>query len=186
MRRSLHPANKFTYFEIEWSHKKGWIADAKQVVQNVYAQYEEAAAEVDIAEPMQEDNEVTTDSDTARDPIQEARKRRQRLAATSASTTRGRKRPKLTSELDEFMARSNKADLGVEDPLDWWVRHASDYPVLSKMAFDLLSCPAMSSECERVFSQTKKVITDERNRLNSDTVAAIECQKHLLRTGMLS
>ncbi|KAJ0130143.1 Uncharacterized protein HZ326_26747 [Fusarium oxysporum f. sp. albedinis] len=46
-------------------------------------------------------------------------------------------------------------------------------------------CPAMSAECERVFSQTKKVITDERNRLKSDTVAALECQKHLLRTGML-
>lgn len=84
------------------------------------------------------------------------------------------------------MARSNKADQDVENPLEWWVHHASDYPVLSKMAFDLFSCPAMSSECERVFSQTKKVITDERNRLNSDTVAAIECQKHLLRTGMLS
>jgi hypothetical protein len=33
----------------------------------------------------------------------------------------------------------------------------------------------MSAECERVFSQTKKVITDERNRLDSGTVAAIEC-----------
>ena len=184
---ALHPANKFTYFELEWSHEKKWIAEAKRVVQDVYARYEEAAAEVDIAESTQEeDNEVTTDSDTALDLFQQARKRRQRLAATSASITRGRKRTKLTSELDEFMARANKADLNVEDPLEWWVHHAPDYPVLSKMAFDLFSCPAMSSECERVFSQTKKVITDERNRLNSDTVAAIECQKHLLRTGMLS
>jgi hypothetical protein len=73
----------------------------------------------------------------------------------------------------------------VEDPLQWWVAHAADYPILSKMAFDLFSCPAMSAECERVFSQTKKVITDERNRLQSDTVAAIECQKHLLRTCIL-
>lgn len=184
---ALHPANKFTYFELEWSHNKRWINEAKRVVQDVYGQYEEAAAEVDIAEPTQkEDNEVTTDSDTALDPLQQARKRRQRLAAASASATRGRKRAKLTSELDEFMARTNKADLDVEDPLEWWVRHASDYQILSKMAFDLFSCPAMSSECERVFSQAKRVITDERNRLNSGTVAAIECQKHLLRTGMLS
>ena len=98
---------------------------------------------------------------------------------------RGRKRAKLTSKLNKFMARANKGDLDVKDPLEWWVRHTSDYPVLSKMAFDLFSCPAMSSKCERVFSQTKRVITDERNRLNSDTGAAIECQKHLLRTGML-
>ncbi|KAJ0127416.1 Uncharacterized protein HZ326_28152 [Fusarium oxysporum f. sp. albedinis] len=68
------------------------------------------------------------------------------------------------------MAGTNKTDLDVEDPLEWWVRHASDYPILSKMAFDLFSCPAMSAECERVFSQTKKVITDERNRLSSDAI----------------
>ncbi|OBS15027.1 hypothetical protein FPOA_14049 [Fusarium poae] len=164
---ALHPANKFTYFELEWSHNRQWISGAKRVVQEVFAQYEAAAAEVDRMDGQ-------------------ARKRRQRLAVTAMSATRGKKRVKLTSELDEFMARTNKADLDVEDPLEWWVRHASDYPILSKMAFDLFSCPAMSAECERVFSQTKKVITDERNRLSSDTVAAIECQKHLLRSGILA
>ncbi|KNG45919.1 transposase-like protein [Stemphylium lycopersici] len=183
---ALHPANKFTYFELEWSHEKKWIAEAKRVVHDEYVQYKEAAVEAEIAEATREDHEVGTDSDTTLDLLQQARKRRQRVAATSASITRGRKRTKLTSELDEFMARSNKADEDVENPLEWWVHHASDYLVLSKMAFDLFSCPAMSSEYERVFSQTKKVITDERNRLNSDTVAAIECQKHLLRTSMLS
>ncbi|KAJ0126709.1 Uncharacterized protein HZ326_30186, partial [Fusarium oxysporum f. sp. albedinis] len=134
----------------------------------------------------QPQEEVIDDNDVALDPLQQARKRRQRLAATAASGSRGNKRIKLTSELDEFMARANRADVEVEDPLEWWVCHASDYPILSKMAFDLFSCPAMSAECERVFSQTKKVITDERNRLKSDTVAALECQKHLLRTGMTS
>ncbi|KAJ0136148.1 Uncharacterized protein HZ326_20836, partial [Fusarium oxysporum f. sp. albedinis] len=181
---ALHPANKFTYFELEWSHNKQWISEAKRVVREVYAQYEEAAAKTGTigAQPQEE---VIDDNDVVLDPLQQARKRRQRLAATAASGSRGNKRIKLTSELDEFMARANKADVEVEDPLEWWVCHASDYPILSKMAFDLFSCPAMSAECERVFSQTKKAITDERNRLKSDTVAALECQKHLLRTGML-
>ncbi|KAG6999750.1 Transposon Tf2-6 polyprotein [Fusarium oxysporum f. sp. conglutinans] len=162
---ALHPANKFTYFELEWSHNKQWISEAKRVVREVYAQYEEAAAKTGTigAQPQEK---VIDDNDVALDPLQQARKRRQRLAATAASGSRGNKRIKLTSELDEFMARANKADVEVEDPLEWWVCHASDYPILSKMAFDLFSCPAMSAECERVFSQTKKVITDERNRLN--------------------
>jgi len=103
----------------------------------------------------EEDNEVTTDGDTALDPLQQARKRRQRLAAISASTTRGGKRAKLTSEFDEFMVRTNKADLDVEDHLEWWIRHTSDYRILSKMAFNLFSCLAMSAECEPVF------LTDE-------------------------
>ncbi|EXU94633.1 hAT family dimerization domain protein, partial [Metarhizium robertsii] len=182
---ALHPANKFAYFELEWSHNKKWISEAKRVVREVYAQYEEEAAKRDVvgAQPQEE---VIADDDVALDPLQQARKRRQRLAATVASGSLGAKRIKLTSELDEFMARANRADVEVEDPLEWWVAHAADYPILSKMAFDLFSCPAMSAECERVFSQAKKVVTDERNRLQSDIVAAIECQKHLLRTCMLS
>ncbi|KAJ6437961.1 cyclase/dehydrase family protein [Purpureocillium lavendulum] len=185
---ALHPANKFTYFELEWSHSKQWVSEAKKVVQDAYAKYEEGAAEKDLTEGSlqcqqeeeQEDNVLG--NPVTLDPLQEARRRRQRLAAATTSGIRGRKRTRLTSELDEFMARTNKADLDVEDPLEWWVRHAADYPILSKMAFDHFSCPAMSAECERVFSQAKKTITDERNRLSSDTVAAIECQKHLLRS----
>ena len=159
----------------------------------MFAQYEAAAAEVDPKDGARQDKgleeldeEVLMDCNTTLDPLQQARKRRQRLAAAVGSTARTKKRARLTPELDEFMARTNKADLDVEDPLEWWVRHASDYPVLFRMAFDLFSCPAMSAERERVFSQTKKVITNERNRLSSDTMAAIECQKHLLRSGMLT
>jgi hypothetical protein len=84
-----------------------------------------------------------------------------------------------------FMARTNRADLDVDDPLKWWVQHQSDYPILAKMSFDLFSCLSMSAECERVFSQTGKVITDERNCLEPGTVAALECQKHLLRSSLL-
>jgi hypothetical protein len=192
---ALHPANKFTYFELEWSHNKQWISGAKRVVQEVFAQYE-AEAEADLMDGARQELELEelekleekamAHGNATLDPLQQAHKRRQRLAVTAMSATRGKKRVKRTSELDEFMARTNKADLDVEDPLEWWVRHAPDYPILSKMAFDLFSCPAMSAECERVFSQAKKVITDERNRLSSDTVAAIECQKHLLRSGMLA
>ena len=55
--------------------------------------------------------------------------------------------------------------------------HRSDYPVLSKMAFDILSIPSMSPELERAFSQAKKLNTGERNRLGGETVTACECQK---------
>ena len=185
---ALHPANKFAYFELEWSHNKQWISEAKRVVREVYAEYEAAAAEVDSdtsAERQEEELEHDVACAETLDPLEAARKRRWRLAAAATAGTRGRKRPRLTSELDEFMARTNKADLEVENPTDWWIRHATDYPVLSQMALDLFSCPAMSAECERVFSQTKRIITDERNRVGSDIVAAIACQKHLLQSGML-
>ncbi len=46
------------------------------------------------------------------------------------------------------------------------------------MALDLFSIPGMSAECERVFSQAKKMIMDERNRLSPETVEADQLQKH--------
>jgi hypothetical protein len=49
---------------------------------------------------------------------------------------------------------------------------------MAQMAFDLLSIPAMSAECERVFSQTKLLITTQRRRLADDIVEAVECLKY--------
>lgn len=45
----------------------------------------------------------------------------------------------------------------------------------------LFSIPAMSSEFERVFGQTKRIITDERNSLSNETVESVECQKNWMR-----
>jgi len=49
-----------------------------------------------------------------------------------------------------------------DKPLEWWAAHRGQFPVLSKMALDLLSIPLMSAECERVFSSAKLLITDKR------------------------
>ena len=43
----------------------------------------------------------------------------------------------------------------------------------------------MSSECERAFSQAKKLITDERNRLGPATIEADECLKNWITTGLV-
>jgi hypothetical protein len=39
---------------------------------------------------------------------------------------------------------------------------ADDFSTLFQYALDTLSCPAMSTECERVFSSAKKLIIPER------------------------
>jgi hypothetical protein len=51
------------------------------------------------------------------------------------------------------------------------------------MAFDLISIPAMSVECERVFSQPKLVVNDKRNRMTDDTIDAIQCLKNWTSQG---
>jgi hypothetical protein len=53
------------------------------------------------------------------------------------------------------------------------------------MAFDILSIPGMSAEVERIFSQAKKLITDERNCLQEESVEASECKKNWLLRGLI-
>jgi hypothetical protein len=45
------------------------------------------------------------------------------------------------------------------------------------MAIDILSIPAMSAGVERLFSQCKIMLTDRRNRLQIDSLQAVECLK---------
>jgi hypothetical protein len=51
----------------------------------------------------------------------------------------------------------------------------------------LLACitPAMSAECERVFSSTKKLITPERNKLHIEIIEASECLKNWWDRGLI-
>jgi hypothetical protein len=91
---------------------------------------------------------------------------------------------RLTDKYDRYYALP--PDDTVKNPLEWWRDHEKAYPGLSQLAFDLLSIPGMSSECERVFSQAKKLITAERNRFKSDMVEAEECTKNWLTHGLVS
>ena len=52
------------------------------------------------------------------------------------------------------------------------------------MAFDLLSMPLMSAECERVFSAAKRFVTDEKNRLKEDILEAVICLRALYKADM--
>ena len=51
---------------------------------------------------------------------------------------------------------------------------------------DVFSIPAMSSECERVFSQLRRLITFERTHLGDDMIESDDCQKHWLASGCLA
>src|SRR5947199_8712524 len=69
----------------------------------------------------------------------------------------------------------------------WWVGMSGkdDFPTLFQYALDTLSCPAMSAECERVFSSAKKLITPERNQLEEDIIEACECLKAWWRNSLI-
>ena len=78
-----------------------------------------------------------------------------------------------TTDRDEYEEYIRMAPVPCEKPLEWWGARREEYPRLSRLAFDLLSIPLMSAECERVFSAAKRFVTDERNKLREDILEAM-------------
>ncbi len=78
----------------------------------------------------------------------------------------------------------------VESHLEWRINFARNpascpFPALIPLALELFSCPVMSSECERMFSQSTRTITDGRNCLGAEVIEARECQKNWLDNGLV-
>ena len=71
------------------------------------------------------------------------------------------------------------------NPITWWDESKASFPSLHLYAFDNLAIPAMSVECERVFSSTKKLISPGRNRLVVEIVEASECLKNWWDRGLI-
>jgi hAT family C-terminal dimerisation region len=68
----------------------------------------------------------------------------------------------------------------------WHFDNQDSFPTLYQLALDTLSIPAMSTECERVFSSTKKLLTPMRSCLKEDIIEATECLKAWWDCGMIS
>ena len=91
----------------------------------------------------------------------------------------------IHDEFDEFVNGSQLEYRSWKDSnlFDWWA--VSGAPSLRQWAFDTLSVPAMSAEVERCFSQARRLITFDRNRLSSESLEVLLCYKHWLDTGIL-
>jgi len=67
------------------------------------------------------------------------------------------------------------------DILNWWKANYAAYPVIARMARDVLSAPASTVASESAFSTGESVVTDFRSRLTTNTIEALICLQDWLR-----
>ena len=60
-----------------------------------------------------------------------------------------------------------------EDLLQWWQRHEDEFPQISKMAYQVLGCPACSSGVERLFSKAGRNYTKDRKSNSAESMGDI-------------
>ena len=63
------------------------------------------------------------------------------------------------------------------DFLLFWKAQSTAFPVLSKMARDILTTPVSTVASEQVFSSTGKLLDERRARLAEDILEALMCVK---------
>ena len=96
--------------------------------------------------------------------------------------------PSPSSMRDEYAEWVGSTDPGhclVENPIQYWLLRRRQYPRLSRMAIDLFSIPAMSSEPERIFSLAGQMVTAQRGRLKADLIGAAQCISSWEKSGAI-
>jgi hypothetical protein len=92
-------------------------------------------------------------------------------------------------EPDEFQRwkqcepRAKKGSDDAEDPIKYWVNLRDRYPQLSRLALDVLSIPASSCDCERMFSELGDLLEPRRRGISPKLLAAIQCVRRWQRAG---
>jgi hAT family C-terminal dimerisation region len=94
-----------------------------------------------------------------------------------------KRRTSSGDQLEQYL--STPIEDGPIDFVGWWYDKRKAWPQLSKMALDILSIPSMSADPERLFSSGKNVLRDNRARLSSASLVALECIKSWEREGVI-
>lgn len=84
--------------------------------------------------------------------------------------------PVQTQTNDQFDTYINSPPVAnINNIVHWWC--AQPYEPLTQQAFDLISIPAMSADCEHLFSSAGDLLGDNRWRLHPETMERIELMR---------
>ncbi|XP_072955909.1 zinc finger BED domain-containing protein RICESLEEPER 2-like [Typha angustifolia] len=80
----------------------------------------------------------------------------------------------LKSELEIYLEEQTTSLIDKFDALEWWRLNMLKFPILSKMARDILSVPITTVASESAFSVGGRVLNNFRSSLSSETVEALD------------
>jgi hypothetical protein len=149
--------DKWTYINNNW--KKEWIPKSKEMMKALWEAYKSKT--------------ITSDSPSASQSEPKEPKTKNDFKAWM-------KRHQTISNFEDEYTRYCASDCALDvDVRVWWQEKTqqTSYPILSRLALDILAIPAMSADPERLFSSAKLLISDLRNRLGIDIIEAFECLK---------
>ncbi|KAG6990049.1 Zinc finger BED domain-containing protein RICESLEEPER 2 [Fusarium oxysporum f. sp. conglutinans] len=158
----LHPAFRWSTVESQWVDHPDWLVRGKAAVQELWEEYRNLPVEQETIPEQPTVPRKTTDLDDF-------------MASIRKLSTRPARLPSATrDEYAEWVATTDPGDCLVDNPIQYWLLRRRQYPRLSRMAIDVFSIPAMSTEPERIFSLAGQMVTAQRGRLQADIIGAAQ------------
>ena len=159
----LNPCAKYSYFQQTWTTdllRNAFKTNKKRLLE-LYETYCDQFSEA------QKDYNTDPQS-TSNQPASQSSK-----ALFWASRMKPPKKPK--DELQLYLSEPLYPEQECWHPIKWWLEESNQrrFPILSRLALDILSVPAMSSSTERFFSDAKLTIGPLRMKLLATTIEAL-------------
>jgi hypothetical protein len=170
----LHPGIQWSFLTKAYGEKEEWLIAARQLIQKLWeeeyrdlpAQWEISSSNLPAAVRAREYNPF----DSFQDEL--------------ISSTR-HDHDEASDELERWLSTKQDIYTTYDNPLEYWSAKRFEYPRVAKMAIDILSIPAMASECERTFSSAGSMVSPKRSRLDASTIAVTQTVRSWLRAGLL-
>jgi len=161
---SLHPAYKH-YCDNAWRDKPEWLVAAQSAFQTLWGTYKDnpAPPPAPAAPRARVNNDLNDAIASMMEPHQGVR---------------------VSNDLDEYTRWKLEPWVpSVDNPVTYWLSRRRDYPNLTRLALDVLSIPASSCDCERMFSELGDLLRPKRRKISSQLLVAIQSVRAWLRAG---
>jgi hypothetical protein len=161
----LHPYYKY-YCENAWEHKTGWLRKADEGFQKLWGAYKKPPKTPSPQPPRTGAIDDVIGAYTAR--------RNGARAEDLDEYTRWREQE------PEWSLQTYQND---GNAVQYWITMGPKYPQLSRFAIDILTIPASSCECERLFSELGDLLEPKRRQIGSELLAAFQLIRSWTRAG---
>lgn len=173
----LHPSQRLGYFKAAWKTKdlKKHILSTEKKLRGIFIKdYKAPNAPLltDDPPPAKKRRLHTLDDDSDDDFV--------------GDHLRSLAPKQLGDEYEKYNAPGQAGPL-IDDVTvyQWWAGQEGTMPRMAQWAYDTLSIPAMSSECERLFSGAKLTITAQRKSLLPNIIEAVEMMNSWYKRGLV-
>lgn len=172
----LHPLYKWSFFEENWKGNLApFLVTAKTKVKKLWEdKYKRASV----------NSRATMSPEPA--PAVPSIEKDYLKSVLNAAAPITRARPTVVSgRRDQYYHYLQEPSIEHVGVMEYWRMKEAEWPQLTAMAFDFLAIPAMSSECERVFSSCSKQTTPESSQLSGELLWHQECLKNWQNRGAI-